>query len=273
MYFSLNIGAAEREMEATAVVIRSVFCVFNPQGVGFVDSSGKPTVVPDPDNRSAGLTYFTFRSVVNAADINNRIPDKPLFFEFSICLPQTFRILPPSPGLQTTQTAATSFASDKSTTAVSTPTRSVSQLSFELGSYMDDALNNLEPTVIVKLLADARLARTHKKLQPLVSAKLFSTPAHTSIMTPISGLTPKMNRGRSVNSTTSVTTFMGPLDFLDSQLNFDNIFGSRRTIFCLSKRCKTSCTTEDKEYLAARLLNFFSHVKSIFFVMQSNCNM
>ena len=162
-------------------------------------------MVPDPDNRSADLTYFTFRSVVNAADIDNRAPYKPLFFEFSICLPQTFRILPPSPGLQTTRTTTTSFASDKSTAAVSTPPRSVSQLSFELGSYMDDALNNLDPTVIVKLLADARLARIPKKLQPLVSANLFSTLAHASIMTPISGLTSKMNRGRCVNSTTSVT--------------------------------------------------------------------
>ena len=65
-----------------------------------------------------------------------------------------------------------------------------------------------------------------------------------------------MNRVRSVNSVVSVTTFMGPLDFLDSQSSFDLIFDLHPTMLRISKRGKTSCATEDTEYLAARLRTF-----------------
>ena len=44
-------------------------------------------MVTDPDNRPVDLTYFTFRSVVNAADIDNHAPDTSLSLEFSLRLP------------------------------------------------------------------------------------------------------------------------------------------------------------------------------------------
>ena len=72
-------------MEAAVVVIRfGVFRVSRLQGIGFVDSSGKATTVPDPDNCSVDLTYFTFRSVINATDIDNRASDKSSSLEFPL---------------------------------------------------------------------------------------------------------------------------------------------------------------------------------------------
>ena len=88
LYFPLNIGAAEREVGRTVAFIRSnFFHVSNLQGVGFFDYSGQPITVPDPDNRPVDLTYFTFRSVVNAVDIDNHAPDTSLSLELSLRLP------------------------------------------------------------------------------------------------------------------------------------------------------------------------------------------
>ena len=49
---------------------------------------------------------------------------------------------------------------------------------------------------------------------------------------------------------------MLPIDSLESQSIFDTIFGSYPTILRLSQRGKTSCATENTEYLAARFLIF-----------------
>ena len=65
-----------------------------------------------------------------------------------------------------------------------------------------------------------------------------------------------MDRVRSINSVASMTTFMGPLDFLDSQSSFDLIFGLCPTMLRIYKRGKKSCATEDTDYLAAKLRTF-----------------
>ena len=114
-------------------------------------------MVPDPDNSPVDFIYFMFCSMINAADIENRAPDTSLSLEFSLRLPQTFQFLPPSSRFLTTQTVATSLVSSISQPAVSTPLRSTSQLSFDLDSYTDDALKNMDPVFILQRLSDARL--------------------------------------------------------------------------------------------------------------------
>ena len=77
-YFDINTGFVEREAEAAAQSIsRSFFCVSNLIGVAFSDSSGKPLKVPDTANRPADITYFTFRSNVNANTVDCRAPKNP----------------------------------------------------------------------------------------------------------------------------------------------------------------------------------------------------
>ena len=44
---------------------------------------------PESAHRPADLTYFTLRSVVSAASIDSRAPDKVLSLEFSLRLPET----------------------------------------------------------------------------------------------------------------------------------------------------------------------------------------
>ena len=78
-YFDINTGYAEREAEAAAQSIsRSFFRVSNFVGVAFSDASSNPIKVPDTTNRPADVTYFTFRSIVNANTIDCRAPKKSL---------------------------------------------------------------------------------------------------------------------------------------------------------------------------------------------------
>ena len=109
---------------------------------------------------------------------------------------------------------------------------------------------------MLQLLSDARLALTFRKLTQSVFVTLFSIPTHARVSTPLFGWTPKMDRVRSVNSVPSVTTFMRPFDFLDSQSSSNLIFGLRPTMLRISKRGKKNCATEDTKYLAARLRKF-----------------
>ena len=44
----------------------------------------KPILIPDSDNCPVYITYFTFRSVVSAANINSRAPVKMLSKSFLI---------------------------------------------------------------------------------------------------------------------------------------------------------------------------------------------
>ena len=160
-----------------------------------------------------------FRSVDNTTNIDNRAPEKLLFFNFSLCISHDFRILPSPPGLFATQTITASFASAKEPETVSTSSRSTLQLSFELENLTDDAFKNMDPTIMVNLFADSRLVTT----------------IHTGVTTLISGLTRKIDHVRFVTSLTFETIFMELLDLFDLQSSFDTIFGSCPIIICLSK--------------------------------------
>ena len=79
-------GSAEREAERIVESVRHAFFVVgNLQGIGFLDSSGKPIAVLDP--RAADITFFSFRSTVVANTIDQRFPSTALSLDFSLLLP------------------------------------------------------------------------------------------------------------------------------------------------------------------------------------------
>ena len=101
-YLSLNTGSAECEAKIAVAIVRSnFFLISNLQGVGFADASGKPITIPEPVNRPADLTYFTFHSVVSAVAVDARFPDKTLSIKFSLRL---LFIFPHSLDFQSPQT-------------------------------------------------------------------------------------------------------------------------------------------------------------------------
>ena len=58
-YFAMTFGSAEREAERIVESVRHAFFVVgNLQGIGLLDSSGRPITVSD--NRAADITFFSF---------------------------------------------------------------------------------------------------------------------------------------------------------------------------------------------------------------------
>lgn len=104
---------------------------------------------------------------------------------------------------------------------------------------------------MIRLLTEARSVLV--PLPPVHSTKLFATPESDARLGATPSATPKMDRVRSVLSTDTVYTFLGPLDFLDSQSSIDSVFGSNPTILRLSPRDKSTGATEDTGYLADKL--------------------
>ena len=50
-----------------------------------------------------------------------------------------------------------------------------------------------------------------------------------------------------------MTTYLGSLNFLDSQASFDYIFGNTPVMLRVTRRAAGSCATEETKYLATRL--------------------
>ena len=88
VYSTLPTGSIEHEAERIVESIRHAFFhVDNLQGIGFLDSSGKLTLVPDIANRATDVVFFTFRSTVTASDIDHHYPSTTLSFDFSLRCP------------------------------------------------------------------------------------------------------------------------------------------------------------------------------------------
>ena len=87
-YFAIPTGSAEREAERIVESVRHAFFVFgNLQGIGFIDSSGKPIAVSD--SRAVDITFLSFRSTVVASTIDQRFPSTALSLDFSLRFPQS----------------------------------------------------------------------------------------------------------------------------------------------------------------------------------------
>ena len=222
------------------------------QGVWIADTSGKPVKISDLNQRPADLAYFTFRSIVLAIIVDKRAPDKVLSLEFSLRLPQNFQSaasisIPPG-------TPAT-----KPPLATKTPP-SVNARSIVLDSYTDESLAQLGVAELQVLLLEAHSAIFSPIISTLTTgvapSNLFPTFNPISASAVTSSSTPKMDRIRSVVSSRESMTYTGPLDFLDSQSQFDLIFGPTPTMLCLAPGKNKQCASEDTEYLATKLLEF-----------------
>ena len=187
-YFSLNMDSTEREAETAVVTIRSnLFLISNLQGVGFANTSGKHISIPDPEKRPADLTYFTFRSVVVAVDVDDCAPEITLSVEFSLRLPQTIVSLSPS--------AESPIAAIISTTR--SPNYALS-VSFKLGNCTDEIIDALRVYDMCLLFDQGRTAPSPDLPSAVQPSILFSTTVSTSNATHITSLTPKIDCVRSV---------------------------------------------------------------------------
>ena len=264
-------GSAEREAERIVESVCHVFFIVgNLQGIGFLDSSGKPIGVSD--TRAADIKFFYFRSTVLARTIDQRFLTTVLLLYFSLRLPQsiTSTASPPAPTL--TSGIRTPPGTPK-TTMVQTPaSRSIS--AFALDNATDDELNSMDATQLRQFILTARPSP-----YPASGVTTPSVNLLPSLSSLTSSSTPKMDRVRKSVASVGVTIYIGSLDLLDSQASFDSILGNTLVILRVTRRTAGSCATEETEYLATRintycnlcqLLHLFCSIVKLQFVGTEN---
>lgn len=120
--------------------------------------------------------------------------------------------------------------------------------------------DKLGVTELRVLLADARTTIVLPSTTPLSKCvqalNLFPSPTPVSTVTATSTSTPKMDRIRYILSSQGTMTYTGLLEFMDTQPNFDLVFGPNPTMLRLSSGKHRQCATEDTTYLASKLLSF-----------------
>ena len=89
-YFTLPIGSVEHEAECIVESIHHAFFhVDNLQDIGFLNSSGKVTLLSDIASRAVDIIFFTLRFSVTTSDIYHRFSSATSSLDFSLRLPQS----------------------------------------------------------------------------------------------------------------------------------------------------------------------------------------
>ena len=109
----------------------------------------------------------------------------------------------------------------------------------------------METTQLSILIIDARPSTNTASGVTTPSVNML--PSFTSFP---SFFTPKMDRVQQSVASVGVTPYLGSLDFLDSQPNFDYDLGPNLVMLRVSKRTAGTCATEDTEYLTIRLTKY-----------------
>ena len=185
--------------------------------------------------------------------------------EFSLRLPQNFSVS----GINLDPSRNPSYE-----TTLSDENPSISYCSQHC---TDESLARLGAAELRVLLLEARSAISSPIVSTLiigvVLSNLFSTFNPISASAGTFSSTPKIDRLRSVVSSRGSMTYTEPFDFLDSQAIFDMIFGPNLTMLRLAPDKNKQCASEDTEYIATNLLEFFNFCQLHIFAILFNFNM
>ena len=243
-YFAMPTGSAERLAECILESVRHAFFVIgNLQGIGFLDSSGKPIIFSD--NCAVDIAFFFFRSTVLVSAIFQRFPSTTLSRDFSLRLPYSIMLTASTP----TPVLASGIHTPPSTPK---PTMIQTPLRFPL---LNLRWITQQTTILIRLTrcscANLFLTIVHF----LTPHPMFPHQASTFclLFSLTSSSTPKMNRVRKSVASVGVTTYLGSFDFLESQASFHYIFGIIPVMLYATRRTAVSCTTEETEYLVTRI--------------------
>ena len=214
-HFDVNHSIARFETDAAIATLRSaIFSCKNLSGVRFLDDVGDPvaTVPHDPMIRTDHITYFVFDSCIKPGDIDARLTDmEPFTTRFALRLPQSDRPgsapigPPPKPPDDPTMAA-----SDLAT------------LRAELMGLASDPVDTTDGADISAAFTSLK-AKLASLTDPKTARRLFETPQSN-----LTTASPKMasTLASSAMITGTMSTYTGPLDFLDCQESFDSLFPS-----------------------------------------------
>ena len=163
--------------------------------------------------------------------------------DFSLRLPQS--------DVPITLAPVTNFNS-----AISTPTGTPIQSSASDPSVISaltnatyDVLKTMDETQLRQFIIAARKSNNPTPTVATSNVKLLSS--FTSYSS-----TPKMVRVRTSVASGRLSTYLGPMNFLDNQASFVSVFGLNPVMIRVSKHVAGICATEDAEYLATKLGNY-----------------
>jgi hypothetical protein len=184
-------------------------------GLGFRDHLGAAvttSITADPTTRSAGISYFAFRSTVTPSTIDARIVLPSFTFEFWLPLPQTLLV---TAAPSTAQNLLTKFTTPAKDTSPSTP---AARNAADLVTLDKDALAALGTDTSTNTLADYSAdcypLFTPTQLQQLLLRIPATTATPPPTTTPL--LSPRMTAVLA-STVASGSSYYGSLDFLDSQ--------------------------------------------------------
>ena len=190
-------------------------------------------------NRAADIMFFSFRSAIMASAIDQRFSSITLSLDYSLRLPES--IIPtasaPSP------TLASNIYTPPSTpdpTMVKNPASRPTS-AFTLNNATDGVLALMDVMQLRQFILDARPSSNPVSgvTTPIVNLLPSFIPLPSSSI-------PKMDRARKSIASVSVTTYLCSLDLLDSQANFDSIFGPNPIMLRVSKRTDGTRAIEEK---------------------------
>jgi hypothetical protein len=240
--------------------IRSAFfLVDNLVAIGFRDHTGAPiasSITADASSRPTGISYFAFRSTVDPSIIDARISLAPFSFEFWLALPQTVFVSPS----HATDSAARRL-SFTSPPLVSTPRQAPAPVTTAEDLHFLDstefaALGHPTGTDLLSDYDHACLPLFSKdQLQHLILRSATAAPT-----APV--LSPRMTAVLTSTSSSS-SSYFGPLDFLDNQVAFDSVFPTPTP---LTVTVSTTGASIDSLVLPALLDTFIDRCKFHLFV-------
>ena len=134
-YFVIPTDLTERIVDS---IRHTLFHIGSLQGVSFLDSFGKSTLVSDLASGSADITFFTFCSVVTVSDINQRFPSTAFLPEFSLKFPQN--------SVSSNPTPAPNFPSSILPAPTESPSVSDSSLNFVLENATYGVITEMDAT-------------------------------------------------------------------------------------------------------------------------------
>jgi hypothetical protein len=280
-----NSYAAVQESGLIAALIQSsFFTVDNLVGLGFRNSVGATLsstgITNDASSRPPDLFSFAFRATIDAAQIDHRIVMPPITLEFLLPLPQTTQ---PNPSLSGANiTGPTSAISRQLATQFATPTTGTA--AFSTGTHGNVVAHGTPITAanidamdvqtrgsianasgtdqLSDYSADAFTKLTALQLQTLVLRTPVTQAPGSG--TPITSISPRMQTvfDRSSNGG---FTYYGPLDFLDHQLAFDNVFPDP-VPFVVSHSTATPTSGNHTSSILATIRTFVDQAKFLVFV-------
>ena len=274
--------ASDSAHHACSPLLSAPFDITNLQLAGFRSNRGADIAVASDfiTNRPANICYVSLDCTISPIAIDSRITQPPFSFNFCLRLPQS------------TQQSSSTPTDIDGITDIPGPSSPASPSNTKSFQSIFDELNTEEDEIDVRKIREKLLhikAQQFKQTQELLAAKRAASAATSDDPTPPPNqsspslattptvqqptsfdalLAPKMTTFLGKNVSNLITSYFGPLNFLDDQSSFDSIFGTNPPLLHINNASSLQAgePIENSLVIPRRLHSFFQDCKYDVFV-------